>query len=412
MGEQRIDVHETSGDVIGAGISGSGHVIGKEVTIRGHVIQLVNPSAEAVAALNEIGAMPTAVQPDDPGGLQAATKPGNTASLQQSINDLLELLQSKQKPGDKDGKVEAAGVQVSQVELLLKKAVLLKTDADQMYFDHMARKKPEMDAAKKGSGGATFQLDIGALLADFDADGHTAKLQQAYEILEEANQLDPANVEVLLNMAQLLIDLTPDDPTDEQRLLYRIQTLISEPKNETERFHLAQAKYLMATSGETTHPDLLKDARKLFVKAGRDEWVRQCDDMLAQLGQPSGPPNETRGQAPAGAVPPVLGQTAVAQFEPTGRWKFQITDAFNSVMYVDFYPTGTFSALQQAGAFGQGMQAQGQWFFNPANQTLQLSGIVGGYMPFMLGIVIQRPQMNGFQGIGSDNCAYFITRES
>jgi hypothetical protein len=48
--------------------------------------------------------------------------------------------------------------------------------------------------------------------------------------------------------------------------------------------------------------------------------------------------------------------------------------------------------------------------FNPHNHTVQLQGIVNNFLPFMLGVMIQHTHPNGYYGVGSDNCAYFISR--
>jgi hypothetical protein len=213
-------------------------------------------------------------------------------------------------------------------------------------------------------------------------------------------------------MAQLLIELTPDDPGDERRLLFRVQNLLRSPKDDTERFRLAQATFLLATSANPVHVESLRDARSMFEKLDRHEWVRHCDELLNSIAQaqpqyqppPQLPPQRAPMNQPYPGTPPAAG------FQPFGRWQFQITDAARSVMIVDFFPNGTFTAVQQTGPFGPSIQAQGQWLFNPYNQTLQFQGLVGGYMPFALGITIQQPHLNGFYGVGSDNCAYFITR--
>ena len=88
-----------------------------------------------------------------------------------------------------------------------------------------------MDAAKPAQGTAPRPVDEQAL---------RAKWQQAYALLQEANRLDPTNTEVLLHIAQLLTQLTPDDPGDEQKILYRIQKLLGNPRTDVERFQLAR----------------------------------------------------------------------------------------------------------------------------------------------------------------------------
>src|SRR5690606_37863664 len=131
---------------------------------------------------------------------------------------LLDILRTSGLPLRQNNEIRAGNHQLSQVDLLLKKAVLIKTEADQMYFDNTSKPHaPEKNLQQSES----RSFITSSIL--FKERKHKAKRQEAYDLLVEANELDPANTEVLLHMAQLLIELTPDDPSDEQRLLFRIQ---------------------------------------------------------------------------------------------------------------------------------------------------------------------------------------------
>lgn len=412
------DVRQVTGDVIGAGIDGAGNIVGKSVTINGSVIQLINPSAEALAALQKVNAITTAVEPTGAGGMQGSTTVHDSRGLQRSIDELLGLLKSAGQPHQQPQQIQAGNVQFSRAELLLKKAVLIKADAEQMYFDHLEKQKPRNGQHRHDLPGGHSEIDLNAMFADFDEDAHTARLQEAYKLLEEANQLDPTNTDVLLNLAQLLIDLTPDDPTDEQRLLNRIQNLLSAPRNDTERFRLAQTRFLLATRSEPPHEESLRDARQMFAQLGRREWVRQCDDLLSS--------SSARQAAPPGAIPPPLFQSQSpaahptppfppppgpgAQFQPVGRWLLQIADGRESVITTDLFPNGTFSGVQHSGPYVPPKHAQGHWLYNPYHRLLQFQGVVNNFIPFMLGIAIQHAYPNGFYGTGTDGCAYFIRR--
>jgi hypothetical protein len=384
MSNQEIKIGKVKGDAFGLGNSG---VAAKE--IHGGVIQIIINSDDAAETLGKLSRIPTEVMQNQAAGMEGNKISPDSKQLQESINELLDIMKSSSRPGHKINEVQAGDLHLSQVELLLKKAILIKTDADQMYFDKIGDNAPR-DGYAAASGPGNFELDMNKILADFDEDAHTAKLQEAYNLLEEANKLDPTNTEVLLHMAQLLIELTPDDPTDEQKLLHRIQNLLSNPKDDTERFRLAQATFLLATTGPQIHQGLLSDARAMFQKLGRNEWVRQCDDLMSHESHRVHSGYQAQG------------------FQPVGNWFVQVSDYLSSSMHLTLHPNGWFEATQQAGIYGTIAQAAGQWVFTPAQQMLQFQGMVNGFQPFMLGIMIQNQQGNIFYGIGTDSYGYTL----
>lgn len=100
-------------------------------------------------------------------------------------------------------------------------------------------------------------------------------------------------------------------------------------------------------------------------------------------------------------------QTSQVGFQPIGRWHIQISGG--NTMLLNLNSDSTFQATQQNG-YGFKAQGIGQWGFNPSNQMLQLQGLVNGFQPFMLTIIIQRQQNNEYYGFGSDGYSYCITR--
>jgi hypothetical protein len=389
MEKQDFNISNNQGDLIGAGAKG---VVARE--IHGNVINLYVNSQDAVDRLNQLGRMPTEVKQNQAAGMQGSRTAEHPEQLLESINELLELMKSSNRGGGNVNEVIAGDLHLSQVELLLKKAILIKSDADQMYFEQMSKNKP------KESG--SFQVDPNQMLAGFNQKAHTAKLQEAYDLLEEANKLEPANTEVLLHMAQLLIELTPDDPTDEERLLRRIQNLLIAPKDDAERFRLAQATFLLATSGDQIHTQSLQDARTMFERLGRNEWVRQCDDLLNAA---SNQPYNQQYQQPQQTQPGQQGQQQ-AGFQPVGRWNIQVSDFMGSTMLLNLHPNGYFDATQQTTVYGVIAQASGQWAWNPYQQMLQLQGMVNGFQPIMLGISIYNQVGNTYYGMGTDGYNY------
>jgi hypothetical protein len=375
----------------------SGDVTGRDkhvTTIQGNVIYLQNPSPEVVAQLLKVGLMSTEISRGSAAGIEGSKTTSESSPISdresiQRIDASLQLFKQSEAQGVAAHELQAGDVRISRVDLLLKKAILLESAAEEMILITIRQNKSKLDQ----SAGRLVQVDVNNLMAGFDEGAHLAKLKEAYGLLQEANQVDPTQTEVLLHLAQLLIQLTPDDPTDEQRILYRIQKLLSSPKNDDEQFRLAQATFLLATSDDRIQAEPLRQARSLFEKLGRAEWVRQCDDLLA-----------APVQSPINSPLP-------AAFQPIGRWQIRATDAAGSIIYVDIYPNGGCQGVQQAPAVGLNSPFIGQWAFNPYNQQLQFQGMVNGMYPFAFGIVIQGQQSNGHYGVGTDGLGYFLTRE-
>ncbi len=381
MANQNFTTGKVGRDVVGAGASG---VIASE--IKGNVIQLVINSPEVAERLGILERMPTEVSQNQAAGIEGNTTHQDSASIQQSINELLQIIQSSRSRGNAVNEVQAGKFHISQVDLLLKKAILLKSDAEQLISDHIAKRRSELQK----SGNQSPDVDI--LLEGFDKKALVAKLWEAYNLLEEANQIDPSNTEVLLQMAILLIDLTPDDPSDEQRLLRRIQNLLTSPKNDEELFRLARASFLLATTSNPIQENLLQDARTMFEKLGRNEWVRQCNERLSTLRPQQADTQQEQG------------------FQPAGQWNVQISDFLGSTMYMNLHPNGYFEASQKAGPWGMTVQAGGQWFYSPQQHLLQMQGMINGFQPFMMGIYIQNQSGSTFYGTGMDGYAYTLSR--
>lgn len=408
MAQESADIRNIKGDVVAA--AGGSNIVGEEVTIKGDVnYYVIAPTPELMQRLKEIAAMPTEVQPGSAAGLEGSkTSPASKETQKDNSELMAKLLNALEKHGEGAKEIAAGDLHFSRVELLIKQAVLLKTEADQMLFDHIAKNRSRLEA----NGRTSYQIDLNNLLAGFDSSARMNKLKDAYGLLQEANRLDPTNTEALLHIAQLLIVLTPDDPADEQKFLFRIQNLLSSPRDDMEKFRLAQATFLLAVTQKPVNADLLRDARSMFEKLSRPEWVRQCDDLLAAAaagpapgrGMPYGQPAPAPMQSPQPM--PVQPYPQPAAFQPTGRWRVQITDG--TIMSLELYPNGTFQGIQQG--YGFSIQGTGRWAFNPFNNMLQLQGMINGIQPFMLGIVIQGPQGMGYFGVGSDGHGYSFTR--
>ena len=386
-------ISENQGDVIGVGVGGTGNITGKNITVQGNIIHLtVTP--ETLAALRQVAAVPTEVSPTGAAGMQGGALPAAARETQGAIDQLLGLLSTAPGRGQELRSIQGGEVNLQQIDLLIKKAVLVSADAREWLMKEATGKPDPND------------------LNDPMLKGYLAKLDEGYKLLQEANRLEPTNTEVLLHMAELLMELTPDDASDEQRILSRVQMLLREPRDDTERFRLAQAIFLMAHTQEPVNRDGLTEARELFAQLGKSIWVKQIDEQLGQF-QPWQPAPAPPVQAfpPMGAPPnrpfsppPV---PFPPQFQPARRWMVQIGDAVGSTMQLDLQPNGIFQAMQQAGYMS--VQAGGQWAYVPQNRGLHLQGVINGMQPFMLSIAIQAPQGNGWYGVGADGYGYQFT---
>lgn len=373
MAEGSIDINKVNGDVFGTGVEGSGNFITKE--FKGNVIIIQAQQHDASELFSKIAAMKTQVRPDDAAGIKGSETPQDNAAMQNGIEEILDILKRSGKSGQFSKQIQAGDLSISRVDLLIKKAMLVKSEAEQ-----------------------TQTNQIHDITKDFDKTARPSLLKEAYAILEEANKLDPTNTEVLLHMAKLLMVLTPDDPSDETILLHRIENLLSSPKNDTERFNLAWAKFTLAAMAKPISIEGIKVARAMFERLGRTEFVEGCDLLLRQ-----GQDTSYTAMKPTSPVPQMPG------FQPVGNWHIQVMDAVGSTMFFVIKPDGTFQGQQQVQGF-LNFQFIGQWGLNPYNQMLQLQGMINGINPFMLGFIIQGQQNNGYYATGTDGFGYFFTR--
>jgi hypothetical protein len=221
---------------------------------------------------------------------------------------------------------------------------------------------------------------LSRILADFDDTAFRSRLSQAYTHLEEAGRFRPGDGAVLLEQANVLVWLTPEDPGDERAVLERIRQSLGSPRDPAEKSYLAQALFALATLGSQPDAALLRQARTLFVELGFQPWVLVCDALMS---------------------PP---------FNPVGQWQIQVGDALGSVMQVWLQPGGSCAGTQQAGPLGGVAQFAGYWGYDPNSQMLQFQVMVNGVQPFALGITIQGQESSGYAGLGTDGYRYRLMR--
>ncbi len=284
-----------------------------------------------------------------------------------------ELLDDYLKKTTSSDTFRIADVEFSKAELLLKKAVLLHQEG---------------------------------IIAS-DTQTQLDKLSRAYQLLQQARRLEPKNIAVLLEMAQILIVLTPDDTSDEAEILQQIEKILGgQMLNEEETFYLAQTRYLLATS-DTEKLDLilLKKAREAFQKLGNAEWVSDCDEMIRlaeDRNKKNSPPPLPRQSTPQYGYAMPNTPPPPQPFNPIGNWRVEIHSLIPNTMKLNCYQNGSMDGYQGFLPFS------GTWNFQPP--YLYLQGYMSGF-PVGFGVQIQYEQNGIFHGVGTDGYNYVFHRE-
>ena len=220
------------------------------------------------------------------------------------------------------------------------------------------------------------------------------KLEKAFQLLEQARRLEPNNIEVLLEMAKVLIILTPDDPTDEEEILEHIEIMFQQPKDDETAFYLAQARYLLATSSlDHIDVDLIKAAKNTFKRLGHKQMVFDCDEMLrlANEKRKTKIPNLPKGPKSPPPVP------TPQPFHPIGEWNVEIHSLIPNTMYLNLYPNGSLNGKQMY------MPFTGNWNFQ--KNYLYVEGFLSGF-PFQFAVQIQYSENGVYFGMGTDGNRY------
>lgn len=263
-----------------------------------------------------------------------------------------------------DSTIEGSASAAAKVDAMIEKSILLKARADQ---------------ASRSADTKRF-------------------LSEAYQVLCEAMELDPLNTDAMRHAAVILMELTPEDRSDEMELLERARGILFSPKDDAQRFGLAHTTFLLAKSVTPIDRTALMDARSMFEKMGRTEWVRRCDDILQQQAEPA--PQQ-----------PVTQQTAVPQqqqaFNPVGSWSIQVSDG--STMTATFTPNLPCQISMTHPFYGQ-LQGMGSWLWLPMPPNLRVEALFNGWIPYMLSVVITGSQGASFTGYGEDGQTYMFTR--
>jgi Tfp pilus assembly protein PilF len=255
MTKEHIRIKDIHGDAIGLGISGSGNFVGKEIhyTVNGNVFNIKNPNTESLTELRKILAVPSGDSGDDV-HVENVRSLGELKNLEKRMDEILKLVKATdQRLSSPTTEIKADEITISRIDLLIKRAIILTEEASR-YLDIMS--------------------------SDSRINLYRSKRREALYILRQANRLDPHNTEVLLRIAKIQSMLNPNYPNLVQKILYRVQNLLEDPKNTREKFQLAQATFMLATCTDEINHELLQDARLIFEELGKVDWVRKCVSLL------------------------------------------------------------------------------------------------------------------------------------
>ena len=353
-----------------------GSVVGRDMITVNNTVTLTL-SGDLLAQLEQIKALSTELTKTTAGRSAPPPAPVRPTEAIKSVDTALELLQHAGQAGTAAQELQSGGLQISRVELLLKKAILLEVEAEEILFDALLQAGNQTNAAGER-----------VLPESYDDTPRLTKLREAERLLREANQLDPANTEVLARLALIVVEIAPDNPAEPLKLLNRVQQLISTPRDEAEKFRLAQAKYFLAINQDPMSEAGLQEARAMFMDLGRLEWVAYVDEDLATA------------QGGAG-------------FDPRGQWVIQVNDKAETVIGVELLEEGHCQGWRETRSKSKkGSQAQfsGEWGYEPADQILTIAGEFETGRPFNLVIQFQSHSEHGLYALDEKGVEYLLNR--
>lgn len=326
-GQVDMAANEARAAVIARGLADSGGIATLISCLPDNqILKFADRPDEEISQLFKIAAMPRAAASGSVEGLATSLTLQENREMQAGVDQGLALFGEAQVGAKASELFQAGELKVSRVELLLTKATLLETEAEQMLRAHVegqlprilsqvtagqanweawrpgidtpfkAKMRSALEVALQASlpqvFGAAFnqlgmaQLDrlnayiADRLLAGYDLSSYEAKINEAYALVEEAKELEPENVEVDLHVARLTLALHPDDPSQSQRLLYRLVHRLEDPQDDQARLYLGHTLVLLATAQQPENLNQLRQARELFVAAGHEELTEQADRQL------------------------------------------------------------------------------------------------------------------------------------
>lgn len=381
-------------NVIGGSIKGDKNILGEKVNVVNNTYYL-SLGKDGEKRVEELLSIKKDVSPQY--GQQAEPRSGEDVERMKSdLETLTGIVDELKKRNSGSQELYAGKLKVSTVEMLLKRAILLKTEADQIVMDSL-QGNSELSGFRSNN---NRQADTDKIGFGYNEIVYRDKLNEALTLLRQANDEEPTNIEVLLHMAQIVGLLEPDFPDKERKLIAKALGLLKNPKNDDEWFLKAEATFLMATAGDETHPNLLRDARGMFERLQRNEWVRQCDDLLIAFDNEYDIPhiarNSTGSQGPQAQN--------FAEFHPVGRWHVDASDG--SIIDAHFFQNGVVQGTQKNTMKWQNFSFSGQWAYIPYSRILQIQGSTNMGYPVMQVIGIQHKEGDTFFGFDLNGFQY------
>lgn len=360
-------------------VSVGGNVVGRDMVTVNNAVT-ITLSGDLLAQLEQIKALSTELTKATAGkSASPPPVPVKSAEAIKSVDTALELLQRSEQAGAPAQELQSGGLHLSRVELLLKKAILLEAEAEEILFDAFLR-----------AGHRTNEAGEPVLPDDYADAPRLAKLREAEKLLRDANQLDPANTEVLVRLALIVVEVAPDHPAEPLKLLNRVQQLLSAPRDDVEKFRLAQAKYFLAINQDPPDEAGLQEARAMFEGLGRLEWVAYVDEGLAAAG-------------------------GGAAFDPRGQWVIQVNDKSETVIGVELLEAGQCHGWQETkpkarSKKGSSVPFAGEWGYDFEQHILAIEGKFETGRPFSLTIQLQNQDENGIYAQDEKGQEYLLNR--
>lgn len=260
------------------------------------------------------------------------------------------------------------------------------------------------------------------ILADtpLEQEAWQKKFQAAQAYLERAEELQPNHPPALLMLLQTRARLEAESPERARDLARYIEDVLGLADDAAYKRLLAQTYLIHATLTEPANENLLQRAGSLALEANDLELANVARRLLDRLekgnarvtvdlfGNPDVRFRAFENKADAEKSFPAQFAHAALEFNPIGKWKFQIRDEGGSDMLVDLMPNGTFQLQQRLGTYR--MPVNGDWNFNPLTQVLSLNGVVNTFQPFTLSLTLTGTSGEAFIGVSAEGVTYFLTR--